>query len=316
MFSFRTAFLLFWVHQCSGQIFSPFSPFPPGPPPPFIMFYTFPPVTLQARLGGGLQASIPDDCGVESFEFESRKKATDAWKGGNVTSKTEGNWIFEDPLILLAPGESLFYRCRIKQRGSYISNPDAEWVVPDDLAEEFEPPKPSKKPEDCPEDPTTTPKPEARKKKTTPKPSDRKEETTAKPDEEEPTENPEDESTNEPEPEKDKKKPEKKKTPEKMKSDKPQEEKDPEDEKTKSPECPAPGPKPGETREEVLERKLWKVQCDMIQLAERSFKLNEALSFELTELKKLNYVVVTRIQRLESLLRNLNRPSPFPSPYF
>uniref|UniRef100_A0A146LZB8 CBM39 domain-containing protein n=1 Tax=Lygus hesperus TaxID=30085 RepID=A0A146LZB8_LYGHE len=309
MFPFRKAFLLFWVHHCAGQIFSPFAPFPPVPPPPFIMFYTFPPVTLQARARGGLQASIPDDCGIESFEFESRKNLTEAWKGGNVTSKTEGNWIFEDPSILLAPGESLFYRCRIKQRGSFIANPDAEWVVPDDLAEEFDPPKPPKKTEECPEN--QTPKPEDRKKKTTPKPSERKEETTAKPDEEEPTGNPEDESTDEPEMKKEKKKPEKKKSPEKMKPDEPEEEKDP-----KTPECPAPGPTAGETREEVLERKLWKVQCDMIQLAERSFKLNEALSFELTELKKLNYVVVTRIQRLESLLRNLNRPAPFPSPYY
>ncbi|BES87862.1 bacteria Hypothetical protein protein [Nesidiocoris tenuis] len=308
--------LAFVGHRSAAQLIASFGPqFGPiepqfGPidpffaPPPFITVFVFPPVTLQAKAGGGLRASIPDDCGVESFEFESRKGPKSPWKGKNVTSKTEGNWIFDDPSIVLTPGETIFYRCGIVQRGSYYTKPDAEWIVPG-LTDEFDPPKPPKSPEDCPED------------KMTPKPNVKKEETTPQPDEEEttddgttdstdsstqdPSEMPEEQEPEEMEP----KKPNKPKTGKPKKQNAPKMPNKPKEPTTSL--CPPPGPEPGESREDALERKLAKVQCDMLQLAERTFQVNQALSLELLELKKLNYAVVSRIQRLETLLmRNLN----------
>ncbi|CAB0017020.1 unnamed protein product [Nesidiocoris tenuis] len=94
-----------------------------------------------------------DFCGMEELNFLWKKNDTSPWRGGQVKSKTEGRWIFDDPYVQLAPGEKYF----------------------SGLTDEFDPPKPPKSPEDCPED------------KMTPKPNVKKEETTPQPDEEETT---------------------------------------------------------------------------------------------------------------------------------
>lgn len=69
-------------------------------------------------------------------------------------------------------------------------------------------------------------------------------------------------------------------------------------------------PRPGDSREVVLEKQLVGLQCEMAAFMDRSARLQFQLTQELTDLKKLNYAAVARMQRLETLIRSLPRTYP------
>lgn len=69
-------------------------------------------------------------------------------------------------------------------------------------------------------------------------------------------------------------------------------------------------PRPGDSREVVLEKQLVGLQCEMAAFMDRSARLQFQLTQELTDLKKLNYAAVARMQRLESLIRSIPRAYP------
>ena len=71
-------------------------------------------------------------------------------------------------------------------------------------------------------------------------------------------------------------------------------------------------PSPLDSRSMALEKHTLRLQCEMGAAHERYNRLAEAMDQELTDLKKLNYAMVTRMQRLESLLRSMPRMSPWP----
>ncbi|XP_066908717.1 uncharacterized protein [Halyomorpha halys] len=71
-------------------------------------------------------------------------------------------------------------------------------------------------------------------------------------------------------------------------------------------------PKNNSTKEEVLEKQLAMLQCEMSAFLDRTSKLTSELNKELLDLKKLNYAAVARMQRLESLIRTIPRSIPYP----
>ncbi|XP_014258840.1 uncharacterized protein LOC106672158 [Cimex lectularius] len=255
--------------------------------------YTIPPLTFQALLGGGFRAYLPDDCGVENFEFKCKKNKDEDWKGGNVTSKMANHWVFEDPLLSLNPGDRLLYGGSVTNRGrQYPINEDAEWIVPQDLPESFSPPQVEQPPR-CPEE--EQPEEESPKKE--------KEPTTKKPKmNKEPELEENDNSTTA-------------STTTTMTSTEPTTTTTTTTTEYPSldvPKCPWVDITPIDTREKALQNSLGRMQCELASFAAKTARVNRQLTEELIDLKKLNYATVARMQRLESLLRSLPRGIPYP----
>ncbi|XP_022195947.2 WW domain-binding protein 11 [Nilaparvata lugens] len=66
-------------------------------------------------------------------------------------------------------------------------------------------------------------------------------------------------------------------------------------------------PLPEDSKSAKMQKQIIKMQCDFVNMQTKLTKFQQNLEKELVELKKLNYNVVARIARLESMLR----ASPF-----